>query len=348
MNPAGCAWRLGGSQQPGLTAGAPESGVPEFYFAGLFSLKRPGGASERKMQHSIRSTFGTIALVAVLGSAPLGAQEVLQATFRLGAVTGSPGQVVEMPLYVSGNSELAGLQWSIDYDEDVLEGIDVVPVYRRPDGAPWEFFASEVNVDNELEGNAGTDEGFFVGGALFEFALPIETEQLPTKDEEHHILSLRLRVRETAAPGETSIEFSDGAPFRQDVPGAIFNIVVLESSSINFVNGQLGGRVEPLTIDARVEIIGDISIFVRGDTNGDLDINLTDPLATLNYLFLGFGQPRCPDAADANDDGEVSLSDALFVLNYLFLGGSAPPPPSDHPGIDRTLDSLGPCRTPSS
>ena len=49
----------------------------------------------------------------------------------------------------------------------------------------------------------------------------------------------------------------------------------------------------------------------------------------------------CEDASDANDDGELDLTDALDLLEYLFLGGLAPAAPHPEPGEDPTADSLG-------
>ena len=49
------------------------------------------------------------------------------------------------------------------------------------------------------------------------------------------------------------------------------------------------------------------------------------------------------DAADANDDGQVDISDAIYDLRYLFLGGQAPPAPFPHAGPDVTIDDL-PCQ----
>jgi len=41
--------------------------------------------------------------------------------------------------------------------------------------------------------------------------------------------------------------------------------------------------------------------FVRGDANADGEVNLSDSVATLQYLFLGGGAPSCLEAADADD-----------------------------------------------
>ncbi len=84
--------------------------------------------------------------------------------------------------------------------------------------------------------------------------------------------------------------------------------------------------------------------FVRGDLNGDQQLDITDPVVALEYLFSG-GQLDCADAADFNDDGEIDLGDAIGELSYLFTFG--PPPPAPFPGCGTdptadTIDCLGP------
>ncbi len=82
--------------------------------------------------------------------------------------------------------------------------------------------------------------------------------------------------------------------------------------------------------------------FERGDSNRDAKLDLSDPIFTLGYLFLGSGEPGCLDAADADDSGKVDLSDAVFTVGYLFLGGSPLPAPIPGScGLDPTDDALG-------
>ena len=83
--------------------------------------------------------------------------------------------------------------------------------------------------------------------------------------------------------------------------------------------------------------------FIRGDSDGDGRLNITDGVFTLSHLFLGGVDPLCEDATDADDRGTVELTDAVYLLNHLFLGGSEPPPPYPTPGEDPTADQLG-CR----
>jgi len=83
------------------------------------------------------------------------------------------------------------------------------------------------------------------------------------------------------------------------------------------------------------------AVFLRGDTNRDFVVDLSDAVATLGFLFRGASPPKCKDGMDANDDGAIDISDPIFTLLGLFAGGE----PMPHPGIsvrgfDRKADEL--------
>jgi CD109 antigen len=80
--------------------------------------------------------------------------------------------------------------------------------------------------------------------------------------------------------------------------------------------------------------------FIRGDANGDTELDLSDAVTVLQFLFAGSGAPMCRDAADTNDDGRVDISDPISLLGYLFLGDAPPPPPHPEAGPDATADAL--------
>ena len=95
-------------------------------------------------------------------------------------------------------------------------------------------------------------------------------------------------------------------------------------------------------------------LFVRGDTNSDGSINLTDGVIPLLYLFSGGAPPDCFDSADTNDTGNIEITDAIIVFGWLFSGGAAPAAPSPlSPGYSReecaedpTEDGIG-CDRPA-
>ncbi len=65
-----------------------------------------------------------------------------------------------------------------------------------------------------------------------------------------------------------------------------------------------------------------VNDFIRGDSNDDGELNVSDAVFTPAFLFIGDEQPECLAANDTNDDGEINITDVIRTLNFLFLGGS--------------------------
>ncbi len=87
--------------------------------------------------------------------------------------------------------------------------------------------------------------------------------------------------------------------------------------------------------------------FIRGDSNSDGKVNISDASSTLVFLFVNATKaPLCLDAADATNDGIVNITDPIYSLNFLFLGGPAIPEPSPACGVDPTPDALDCGRVP--
>lgn len=80
--------------------------------------------------------------------------------------------------------------------------------------------------------------------------------------------------------------------------------------------------------------------FSRGDVNRDANLDITDAVSTLLYLFVEEGTPFCRDAADFDDNGHLDIGDAVGLLEYLYLGGTAPSAPFPAIGTDSTADAL--------
>jgi len=112
-----------------------------------------------------------------------------------------------------------------------------------------------------------------------------------------------------------------------------------------------GGRQLPLTVVVLLFLFGATTpargqVFIRGNTNGDATVDLSDAVCILQYLFSPGGSPcslqGCLDALDTNDDETPDLSDAVFLLNFLFQGGAPLPSPGTlYCGPDPTGDALG-------
>ena len=61
-----------------------------------------------------------------------------------------------------------------------------------------------------------------------------------------------------------------------------------------------------------------------GDANDDGNVNVTDALWIINYIFVGGDPPVQFYLADVNVDDIVNITDAVYLINYIFRGGSEP------------------------
>lgn len=81
-------------------------------------------------------------------------------------------------------------------------------------------------------------------------------------------------------------------------------------------------------------------VFIRSDANGDDILDVSDPVASLLYLFVEDVEAGCLDAVDGNDDGEVNITDPNGLLGFLFRGEFSPRDPFPECGGDSTEDVL--------
>lgn len=75
--------------------------------------------------------------------------------------------------------------------------------------------------------------------------------------------------------------------------------------------------------------------FIRGDANMSGIVDLSDAVKTLFHLFSGHSAD-CRDSMDSNDDGDINVTDALYTLGYLFQQGPPPAAPFPAQGVDPT------------
>ncbi len=66
--------------------------------------------------------------------------------------------------------------------------------------------------------------------------------------------------------------------------------------------------------------------YVCGDADGEGQVNVSDAVYIINYVFTGGNPPVPNEAGDANEDELVNVSDAVYILNYIFTGGLSPCP----------------------
>ncbi|MEM7261744.1 MAG: dockerin type I domain-containing protein [Planctomycetota bacterium] len=97
-----------------------------------------------------------------------------------------------------------------------------------------------------------------------------------------------------------------------------------------------------LTLGSSSALAGTESQFIRGDVNIDGDVDIADPVALLQWMFIpgGGSPPECADSADANDDGAIDMADVIYSLSAQFVAGAPPIPAPNTCGIDATPDLL--------
>ncbi len=84
----------------------------------------------------------------------------------------------------------------------------------------------------------------------------------------------------------------------------------------------------------------DVQMFLRGDQNGDGNLDLGDAIAILNHIFMSVPLGTCVDAIDVDDSGELDIVDPIRLVNYLFNFGPPPEEPFPAAGFDPTPDEF--------
>jgi hypothetical protein len=64
--------------------------------------------------------------------------------------------------------------------------------------------------------------------------------------------------------------------------------------------------------------------YLCGDANGDGDVDISDAVYLISYIFSGGAAPIPLLAGDANCDHMVDISDVVYLISYIFSGGQPP------------------------
>ncbi len=128
-------------------------------------------------------------------------------------------------------------------------------------------------------------------------------------------------------------------PVIEELPEDLTELRFELRESLRGAGGLVTNRILPagdLTIESALVIPVTLDFspaFVRGDSNGDGRVDISDPLLILGYLFLG-DPARCKEAMDIDAGGAIDLADAVALLTYQFLDGFPPRAPFPDCGRD--------------
>ncbi len=84
----------------------------------------------------------------------------------------------------------------------------------------------------------------------------------------------------------------------------------------------------PNQADSNSNGIGDACescCVLRGNINGEGDIDVSDVTYLVAYAFKQGPPPLCTEEGNTNGEGEIDVSDVTFLVAYAFKGGPAPP-----------------------
>ena len=78
------------------------------------------------------------------------------------------------------------------------------------------------------------------------------------------------------------------------------------------------------------EILPSCCIGMRGNFNNSHDnqIDISDLVSLVSFMFLNGNSPTCDEEADFNGDGTLDIADLVDLVAYMHLGGD---PPADCP-----------------
>ena len=115
------------------------------------------------------------------------------------------------------------------------------------------------------------------------------------------------------------------------VPGLPDNTVISNRAHIRFdyeswlaapATGPL--QLSISTQDLNHNGILDVCEFICGDANASGNVDISDAVYLIAYIFSGGSAPVPLLAGDANCDSTVDISDAVYLISYIFSGGPAP------------------------
>ena len=263
------------------------------------------------------------------GAIAVEVEPVPRVQYFLDRARAKPGDLAVLTLSILTDTPLTSVSVAINFDETRLRIEDADRVLEAAPQVPFDDVAkTDVDNRNDAPGDQAAE-----GWLYLELTASGLTDELkwPT-GEVVPLYRFRFRVLADAPEGFTAVSFAKvGA---QDAPELV--------NAAEVKDGNLRSPLAPADLVGGGVIIlglGEIGFFLRGDANMDQTRDISDPITTLSFLFLGAKDLVCDDAADANDDGLIDISDPVFTLDALYQSGGPHPEPNTW-GPDPSSDKL--------
>ncbi|MEE2857777.1 MAG: right-handed parallel beta-helix repeat-containing protein [Planctomycetota bacterium] len=206
--------------------------------------------------------------------------------------------------------------------------IDSNTTWGTGGGLHADFLSYPIVINSIVWRNNATSGTAFSSGELASFTLDHVIMQGADPDDPV-VMQLDPELDDDGYPGECSAAIDEGTDLVEDLPDVDIDGVI---------------RPQGLRRDiGAFEAAGTGHCFIRGDCNSDGELELSDAIAALGYLFWGESLHGCADACDYDDDGWVSIGDVISGLLYFYQGGSQPAPPFPNPGHDVTASQSDSC-----
>lgn len=236
-----------------------------------------------------------LATLMVLSCLSVGAMPVFAdfaATVTVASVTGDVGQIVEVPVSITANSYLVNGDMFVTYDTDVLQ---LVPYYTDPDDETAKVC---YQVNNDIFNNKWMYAANEKEPGLFVFAGASNGKTGITKGGE--MFRLAFKILNAEADG-AQITFTADPFCANDGTGVTEDGLVQDSTvALTAVNGTVT-----------------VAAGLRGDMDGNGDLNMMDALLLYSGIAHGTIDPTNTYVADYNGDGTANMMDALFLYTAM-------------------------------
>ncbi len=274
------------------------------------------GVGEPPIDNLVMVDGVAVVLDLVDGSLSVISQNVLLAQSTTGTVVA--GEIDhEISLHGYNIADLQGFSSVMSFDPLVLScsSSSIEGTITAVAGA--EFVEEVIN----------NDVGYVILGVLLDILPPYAGQVIPATGIEMEYARFYFDVNpQLGSLTEVVLSFEDdlGTP-------PISNVFVIQNQSVS-----------PLTVDLTIPIASE-GIFLRGDADSNLRLDLADAILNLIYMSNACPtcpMPVCPKALDVNDDGRIDIGDSIQLLTFLYLDGPPPQPPYPDEGVDPTPDNL--------